>query len=61
MAQKYNKLPSEILQNATTQDLSIHIHAETQRSRDRAKNKSDVSSTYTQSEILEAYNRVRDV
>jgi len=60
MASKYSKLPSEILRDATTQDLSIHIHAETQRSRNRAKdNKGDVASTYTQSEILEAYNNIK--
>ena len=59
MASKYSKLPSEILRDATTQDLSIHIHAETQRMRDRAKDKSDVSKSFSQSEILEAYNRVK--
>lgn len=55
MAAKYGKLPTEILQHATTLDLEFHSHAETLRIREMKKSAGeDISGTYTQAEIQEA-------
>ena len=37
LAQKYGLLPSQVIQEATTYDLHVHIIAESYRDRQRAK------------------------
>lgn len=58
MAAKYGMLPSEVLAKGTTQDIQIHIGAETYKERMRQKaSGGDVGSTYSQTEINEIYSQ----
>ena len=60
LAQKYGLLPSQVIQEATTYDLHVHIIAESYRERQRAiqsGNSKALADSYSQNEINEVWNK----
>jgi hypothetical protein len=60
MAEKYGLLPSEVLEKATTMDLAISYQAGILKMREQKKQRGEgISDTYSESEILEKWNKVK--
>lgn len=60
MAEKYGLLPSEVLERATTMDLAISYNATVLKMREQKKQRGEsISDTYTESEILERWNKAK--
>ena len=60
LAQKYGKLPSQVIHEATTYDLHVHVVAESYRERQRAiasGNSKALADSYTQNEINEVWSQ----
>lgn len=60
MASKYGMLPTEVLNNATTQDVQIHFNVEAYRDdeRQRASGKQvDLNKQYSQQELQEIWQK----
>jgi hypothetical protein len=58
MAQKYGMLPMQVLEQANTGDLQIHIAVE--QHRERMNNPDyDINQDYTQSELEEIWQKSR--
>lgn len=58
MARRYGMLPTQILNQATTHDIQIYLHAVTYEERQRAE-KAQVGDTYTATELQEIYQSWR--
>lgn len=56
MAQKYGMLPMQVLEQANTGDLQIHIAVEQHREKMRDPNY-DINQDYTQEELQEIWQR----
>jgi ABC-type proline/glycine betaine transport system ATPase subunit len=59
LAQKYGLLPTQVIREATTYDLHVHIIAESYRDRQRAKasgNSKALAESYSQNEINEVWS-----
>tara|TARA_R110000851_G_C12990714_1_gene557279 strand:- start:108 stop:320 length:213 start_codon:yes stop_codon:yes gene_type:complete len=62
MAAKYGMLPTDVIRNATTQDVQIHFNVEAYRNDERQKasgNPVDLNAQYTQEELLEIWQKSR--
>ena len=60
MAERYGKLPSEVLQNASTVDLIVFDVALSYRNHKQKKSKGEVdTSDYSQEDLEERMDRVR--
>lgn len=62
MASKYGMLPTDVIRNATTQDVQIHFNVEAYRNDERQKasgNPVDLNAQYTQEELLEIWQKSR--
>ncbi len=61
MASSYGKLPTEILESATTVDLMIFSNANMIKVRaDKKARGEDITSTYQQSHIDEMYSKFKE-
>ena len=58
MAQKYGMLPMQVLEQANTGDMQIHIAVEQHREKMRDPNY-DMNKDYTQEELLEIWQKSR--
>ena len=62
MASKYGMLPTDVIRNATTQDVQIHFNVEAFRDdeRQRASGKPvDLNKQYTQEELQAVWQKSR--
>jgi len=62
MASKYGMLPTEVMSNATTQDVQIHFNVEAFKDdeRQRASGKTpDLNKQYTQEELQDIWQKSR--
>ena len=62
MASKYGMLPTDVIRNATTQDVQIHFNVEAYRDDERQKASGkavDLNKQYTEEELQEIWQRSR--
>tara|TARA_R110000787_G_scaffold24037_4_gene68524 strand:- start:29 stop:241 length:213 start_codon:yes stop_codon:yes gene_type:complete len=62
MASKYGMLPTDVIRNATTQDVQIHFNVEAFRDDERQKASGkavDLNKQYTEEELQEIWQRSR--
>ena len=62
MASKYGLLPTDVIRNATTQDVQIHFNVEAYRDDERQKASGkavDLNKQYSEEELQEVWQRSR--
>lgn len=62
MASKYGMLPTDVIRNATTQDVQIHFNVEAYRNDERQRasgNPVDLDAQYSQEELLDIWQKSR--
>jgi len=62
MASKYGMLPTEVISNATTQDVQIHFNVEAYRDDERQRSSGkpvDLNKQYTQEELQDIWQKSR--